>query len=248
MRKLIVLLILALLLALPAAAQDDAQRAIDAVAALPDFAAWLDQYPGWFGEANDDDGDGVWYVEFYAVEWSEWLGYANLDTATGVIVDSFLPLPLSAEEFQRGQERVVPLVDGDPEVSAMLGDPIRWDRFVDFNRWERKWEVTYYRGIEAIQVIVTLDEASNEFSIDEIRDPNALEELERREAWRDEAISLAYSGDGAGEALNPYDDWTTYTENLRPGIWTVSFVAGGAELYFALVDVDTDQVLETVTP
>ncbi|MBK9749189.1 MAG: hypothetical protein IPO91_20750 [Chloroflexi bacterium] len=248
MKRIVMLLAVMLLCALPLAAQDDAQRVIDRVAQLPEWVDWLAQYPGSFGQANDDDSDGVWYVEFYAEEWSEWLGYANVVLETGEIVDSFIPAPLSAEEFQRGQDRVLPLVLNDAEILAVLGDTLLWDHYIDFNRYDRRWEVTFYRGVQAVQAVIQFDEAANEFAIEEIRDPNALEEQDQREAWRDEAISLAYSGEGAGEALNGRDDWTTYTENLRPGIWSVSFVAGETELYFALINVDTDEVLETLRP
>ena len=74
MKRIVMLLAVMLLCALPLAAQDDAQRVIDRVAQLPEWVDWLAQYPGSFGQANDDDSDGVWYVEFYAEEWSEWLG------------------------------------------------------------------------------------------------------------------------------------------------------------------------------
>ena len=250
MKRSLLILTVLLMFALPLAAQDDptVQRAIDLVAQQPDFVSWLAQYPGSFGQANDDDGDGVWYVEFYAEEWSEWLGYADVVLATGEIVNSFIPLPQTPEEFQRGQDRVLPLVLNDPEITALLVDQLLWDHYIDFNRFDRRWEVTFYRGVQALQAVIQLDEAANQFSIEEIRDPNTLEEEDQRAAWRDEAISLAYSGDGSGDALNGRDDWTTYTENLRPGLWTVSFVAGETELFFALVNVDTDEVLETLRP
>lgn len=249
MKRLLILLLL-LLAALPLAAQDDpaADHAIELVAKTPEFYAWLEQHPGSFGQASDDDGDGIWYVEFYAEDWDEWLGYANVNLATGEIVDSFIPLPLTAEEFQRGQDRIVPLVLADLEVRALLTDPILWDMYVEFNRWERVWELYFYRGAQTILVVVTLNEAENYFSIDEIRDPNALEDEEQRAAWRDEAINLAYTPDEAGRALEGYDDWTTYTENLRPGVWSVAFVAAGQELYFAVVDVNSDTVVETRVP
>jgi hypothetical protein len=251
MKRLLIcltLLLIALSIVPTLAQDDDADRAVEIVAKTPEFYAWLEQYPGSFGQASDDDGDGIWYVEFYAEDWNEWLGYADVNLATGEIVESFIPLPLTAEEFQRGQDRIVPLVQQDAEISAMLGDPILWNMYVDFNRYDRVWEVNFYRGIQALQVIVTLNEDEDYFSIEEIRDPNALEADEQREAWRDEAINLAYSGDGAGEAIDGYDDWTTYAENLRPGVWSVAFVAGGQELYFAVVDVNNDTVIETRTP
>ena len=252
MKRIATLIFLLLFAAYPLAAQDDnpnVDLAIELVSKTDEFASWLEQYPGWFGGASDDDGDGIWYVEFYAEEWEEWLGYANLELATGRIVESFIPLPLPQEEFQRGQDRLLPLVLGDPEIAAMLTDPILWEMWVEFNRWERVWQVYFYRGTQAILITATLNEEEDYFTIDQISDPNALEDEELREALRDEAISLAYSGEGAGEALDGYDDWSTYTENLRSAVWSVSFVAhNGDELYFALVNVEDDTVLETVTP
>lgn len=246
MKRLLLVMVLALFAftLLPTAAQEDtdAERAINLVAKLPDFSTWLAGYPGWFGNASDDEGDGVWYVEFYAEEWSEWLGYANIVLTTGEIVDSFIPLPLTAEEFQRGQDRIVPLILDDAEIAAMLIDPILWDMWIDFNRWDRVWEVYFSRGSQTVLVVATLNEEDNYFTINDIRDPNALEDTELREQLRDEAISLAYSA--INSELDGYDDWTTYTENIRPGTWTVSFVADGIELFSAVINVDTDEVLE----
>ncbi|MBE2270844.1 MAG: hypothetical protein IAE80_21575 [Anaerolinea sp.] len=245
--RALALILFLLTLALPAFAQDgDAERAIEYVSKLPEFSSWLSGYPNWFGNASDDEGDGVWYVEFYAEDWAEWLGYANLVLETGEILDSFIPLPLTPEEFQRGQARIVPLILDDPAVAAMLLDPILWDMWIEFNRWDRVWEVYFSRGSQSILVVSTLNEEENYFNIDDIRDPNALEEEELREQLRDEAINLAYGA--VNSELDGYDDWTTYTENVRPGVWTVSFVAGGVELFSAVIDVEADEVLETFSP
>lgn len=216
---------------------------VELVALSPEFADWLANYPDWIGQGWQSDGD-YWYIEFYSADWEEWLGYATVNVVTKEFADYLVPSPLPPEEFQEGQARVTELVLHDPEVLARLVEPLLWDVYVDFNRWDRVWEVTYYRGVNAVRVICTYHPEEDYFSIDSIGDPNVFDEETAFEDARSEAISLAYTADGVDAALEGYDDWTTYSEHLGDGIWTVEFAAGDQELFFAQVDIENDVVLE----
>ncbi|NWF67461.1 MAG: hypothetical protein HXY40_00100 [Chloroflexi bacterium] len=248
-RKLLILIvILAAVLtvgALSAWSQDalatPEDAAIKYVAQSPDFAEWLAQYPNWQGYAYLADTD-IYYVEFYDESGDEWLGYAVINLGTREIADSFIPRPLPPDVYAEQQARIQVLVLEDPEVLARLVDPLLWAMYSDFNRYEQTWDVYFVRGTEAILVRIELTEYS--FSITEITDAFALSEEEALEDARNEAIMLAYSADGIEQALDGYDEWTTYTEHQGDGLWSVTFTAGGQELFFALVDVAVDEVLE----
>jgi hypothetical protein len=222
-------------------AQATEQDMINIVADSEEFADWLAQYPNWVGHAYGPD-NGVWYVEFYDETEEEWLGYANVNEETGEFQDFFAPRPLPADQYQAELEKVQPLVLADPEILGRLVDPVLWDVETDFNRYEAQWEVRFYRGIEAMIARVRVD--GDYITISEIFDPNELEEEEALEEARNEAISLAYGGEGIDAALDGHDNWETYTENQAGSIWSVTFAADDEALYFALIDVSSDAILE----
>jgi len=220
------------------------QALIQIVAASDTFAGWLEQYPDWIGHAyKGDDGANNWYVEFYDATETEWLGYATINADNGEIYEAFAPVPLDPQVYQEQQPRIQTLVLDDPEVLARLTDTAAWDVYMDYNRYESVWEVYLYRGIEAMVVKAKIDENDN-FSIQDIADPNALSEEQAEQALRDEAINLAYGGEGIDRALEGYDNWLTYVEYQGGTRWSVAFEADGQPLFYALVDTQLDKVLE----
>lgn len=221
----------------------DEDELVNVVSGTEPFPDWLAQHEGW--TPNVYPGDEPWWTVEFNAEDGEWLGYATINADTGEIGDIFAPTPLPDDEFMAGQERVYRLVMDDPEVQVRLVDPILWSDYTDFNRWDRVWEVHFYRGIEAILVRVNLDENGEWFSIDEILDENALDEEQARQDAEDQAISVAYSADGLWDALDGYDDWDAFVTPFNGSIWAVEFVTGETDLFYALVDITTDTVLET---
>ena len=217
-------------------------RLVTFIAETEDFADWLTNYEGWQGSASPHDEnnlDGGWSVEFHDAEGEEWLGYANVNVLSSEIYDSFIPRPLPEDQLTAGKARVQTLVLADPEVAARLTDPLLWDIEADYDRFEVHWRVDFYRGLEHLRVIAQMDD---EFYIEGIRNEVTFNEEKAVEHARDEAIRLAY--EEVGDALDGLDDWRTYTERQGGGRWSVSFVAGGNERFFALVDVENGQVLE----
>lgn len=248
---MIIPLLLAALLAFtltPAHGQKEDEEAIEEaliaiVASQPSFRDWLANYPNWIGQGNDDDGDGIWYVEFYSEGWQEWLGWAGIDRATGMITESFIPAPLSDEEYARQLEAAQAHALADLEVLAWLDNrPDRWEMWEFFNRFDRVWELNYHRGIRTVMVLVSFDENTGEPYIDGIYDRNALDEQEAQDAARDRAVELAYSADAIWPALDGLDDWTTYVEWQFDSVWSVSFVAGGRARAFVLVDLEAQAI------
>ena len=249
-KRLTILMILLALaaLALPVLAQDDVDpnraKVIEIVAASEPFADWLDSWPDYVPEAWGPDENGVWYVEFYDAAHEEWLGYANIHGETYDLLDSFAPLPLPPDVYQEQLPRVMERVENDAEVLAWLGtSPDLWDVYAEWNRWDQRWEVAYYRGIQAVAAWVTMDETGDP-QINDVVDPNALDDEEARNEARNAAINLAYSAPGIDAALAGHDSWTTYTQQQgSDDRWGVAFVDGDATLLFVLVDVAAGEIV-----
>ena len=219
------------------------ERLIALVAETEDFADWLSNYEGWQGKAwpkEEDDEDGLWYVEFKDENDEEWLGYADV-SIDGNIENSFIPRPLPDDELAEGKVRVRELVLTDPEVVALVTDPLLWDVEVDYDRYDVNWDVNFYRGLEHLRVIAKLEE--DDFYVEEVRNERTFGEEDAAEYAKDEAVRLAY--EEVGEALEGLDEWQTYVEHQGGSTWSVSFVAGEAERFYALVDVEGERVLET---
>ena len=90
---------------------------------------------------------------------------------TLTFVDYSAPLPLSEDEYDIQLKRVTTYIMQDAEVLGWLNEvPDRWDTYFDFNRWERYWELNFYRGIRAVQVQVQIDE-NDDVYIEAIVDP-----------------------------------------------------------------------------
>jgi hypothetical protein len=248
-RSFAVFLLLATVWVGAAFAQDDEQPAapqeiIDAVAESDTFADWLVNYPNYQFNASGPDENGIWYVEFYDEPWEEWLGYANINETTLEIIESYAPKPLSPDVYQAQLDVLRTYVLNDAEVLAWLNNvPDLWDVYPDYNRWDQRWELGFYRGIQGVRVLATVDEDDNVW-ISDIIDPNVLDEATARQEARDAAIALAYTAEGVDDALNGYDDWTTYVEQQGDTVWSVSFVSGEDALFFALVDLEREEVLQ----
>ena len=223
--------------------EDRSARLIGSVAATEDFADWLANYEGWQGKASPHDenyADGNWYIEFKDADDEEWLGYANV-TVDGSITDAFIPRPLPDDELEAGKTRVRELVLADPEVAARIEDPLLWTIESDYNRYDVNWNVHFYRGLEHLHVIAKLEE--DEFYVEEVRNARTFSEEDALKHAKDEAVRLAY--EEVGDALSGLDDWQTYVEHQGGAQWSVAFVAGDAERFYALVDVESAQVLES---
>lgn len=252
MRKLVqsvvsIMLIAALFSSVMVRAQDEdpvRQALIDVVAGSEKFADWLVNYPNYQVNTWGPDEENVWGVEFYDEAGDEWLGYATIDADTLEIQDSFAPKPLPQDVYQAQLAVVTDYVLHDAEVLGWLENPDRWEMYPDWNRWEQVWDVAFYRGIDGVVVKASVDENNNVW-IDRIVDPNQLSEEEALQNARDEAINLAYGAEGVWDALDGYDEWTSYAEQQGGTRWSVSFVVNDEVRFFALVDIELNTVLET---
>lgn len=213
----------------------DAAGAIALLAAHEEVALHLSNYPDWEGNAWPEDDNGIWGIDFYSPAADEWLGWGQVNVMTTEVLDYFVPIELSAEDFQEGLTAVENFVFSDPEVLALLGEAADWEHETSFNRWEQRWESWFWRGLDAFGVLVHYSDDG--LWLDGIVDPNAFEAEEAAELARNQAIELAWEAGGVGDALNDNDNWVTYVSPQPDGNWLVEFVADETLQFYALVDI-----------
>lgn len=221
--------------------QTSEEKAIALVMADPRVIDYLENFPGWTAEAYQDEGD-IWSVDVFDAT-GEWQGYAQVNIATGEILELDASPPPSPEEIQAGQTAVQSMVLADAEVLALLGDPERWEYSIEYDRFDDVWDMYFERGLDAWDVSVYQEDGK--FYIDEIVDANKMEEAQARQWAKDQAIELAYGVEGVWDKLDGIDNWYTYVENQGGSVWSVSFTDDDKVLFFARVDVDKQKVLES---
>lgn len=215
-----------------------AQDAIIRVVYDEALADFLEQYPQWTAYAYAET-ETQWHIDFY--DEGSWVGNVFLDTANNEIYDSYLVKDLSPEAFQTGKAKIEKLVFRDAEVLALLGDKDEWTYDISYNKWEQRWQMTFWRTIEALAI--DFDEYDERFYIARMYDPYAFSAEEQEELERNKAIELAYAAEGIYEALEGLDAWHTYAEPIAEGIWGVEF-SGGQRFFYAVVDLAKEAVIE----
>lgn len=229
----------------------DGDLIIEQVAASEYFAAFLAENPGWFayvepaGEEEDEGEGEAWFLEFLGgedEEDEEFLGYAYLNSQTGLLYEWAISRPLSRAELEAGREEVRAVVAQDSEVQALLGDPASWQESIRHEPLEDGWIVEYRRGMEGIELV--LFEDGGDLRIFEIYVDGQLDEEESEQYARATAIDLAANTEQADIRLENIDDWTTLAEPQADGLWTVTFLSEDETLLFAVVDVNNETVVE----
>lgn len=223
---------------------DEATRAIQLLAEVPEVAGWLASYPDWTGDAWLEGEDGLHYhVDLYSAAADEWLGWGYVNVADGVVEDFFVPRELSAEEFQTGREMVEAFVFSDEEVLARLGNVDNWGFETWYNRWDANWQVWFWYGLEELAVTVNIWEG--EPYLDGITNPAEFEAEEAAENSKNQAIELAWQAEGIDQAVAGVDNWQTYVAQQGDTVWAVTFATEDRELFYALVDIESWTVLES---
>ena len=220
-----------------------------AIAADEEEIAWHISHYNWNADAYQEDKDSsVWTMEFWsedgAGEYEEWLAWAEVDLANGAVLDAYAPRELTAEDFHEGQMIAETLVLNDIAVQAAVGDISRWEHDTYYDRWDEAFYVSLWYGLDEISVSVRLDEESRSYYVEQITNANLLEEAEQAELARNQAIELAWEAEGIWDVLQDYDDWTTYVEHQGASQYSVAFVTTDAELFYAIVDIESWKVLE----
>ncbi|MEM7348349.1 MAG: hypothetical protein AAF485_29315 [Chloroflexota bacterium] len=224
-----------------AVGEGEEAEAIQIAVAHPEIAAQLQTNPDWMAEAFPEE-DGLWVVEFFSEAEDIELGFVLVSLNTREVVDFFIAEQLDPDALAAGQERVEALVFNDSEVIARLGDPLGWEREIEYDPFEKAWVVWFIKGREELHVLVFEEEG--DYFIDQVVDPTAFTEVEQQINARNTAIELAFEADGVDQALQNTDDWYAYVEPQSNNQWSVAFVSNGQELFFAVVDLETDEVVQ----
>ena len=219
------------------------QIAIKLVLKDKEVQDFLEAYPDWSASTYADN-ETQWHVDFY--EFDEWIGNAHTDLVTKEIYDVYLLKQLSDEEYRAGKSKLEELVFNDQEILSILGDADLWDYDISFNVWEQGWEMYFWKGLEEIGLYFWEDEQGR-FFIEDIFDPRAFSEQEKRDHERNLAIEIAYGSEGIDQALEGVYDWRTYAEPLREHVWGVEFSSSGI-VFYAVVDISTYEIIETYLP
>lgn len=230
------------------------RRAIEILSAHEEVAQHLDAYPGWSADAwQNEDDPALWNVNLVVLsvetgEQEDWLGEGKVNLETGEIVEYYVPRELTPDEFQTGLQKVEALVASDPEVQAVLGNPGFWEHTTYYERWGQHWETSFWYGLDSIVVRTSFNDDGVP-SIEQIYDPNEMDEAEADLQRRNQAIELAYESDGIDLALDNVDNWRTYVEDQSDddnvSRFSVEFVSDGEMLFYALVDIDAWTIIES---
>ena len=219
-------------------------EAIALLVAVPNVGLYLAGYPGWHGDAYEEGSNAdLFNVDFYSAG-DEWIGWGQANVTTGEVTDYYVPRELTAEEYAAQKPLVDRFILHDPEIAARLVEPALWGSDTQWNRWEQRWEVYYWYGIDSLVVILSLD--GDNVYLQSIADPELLEAEAQDEANRNKAMEIAWSADGLWARLEGRDDWRTYVEPVEGGggnQYTVEFVSGDETLFAALVDIATETIL-----
>ena len=224
--------------------EEDKDLAIANVAAAPEIAPVLANYPAWVADAYpDDEAERIWHVDFYDKPDGEHLGYGHIKLNSNELFDIKMPRDLSPAELQAGIATIDAYLPYDAEVQARLGNPQLWYHDVSYDRWEESWKAYYSRGLDELLITLYIDD-NNDVYLDSIIDPSVLNEEEAIEERRNRAITLAYSAEGIDEALAGVDNWRTYVEDQGDGQYTVAFSTTEGPLYRVHVNIDQERVIE----
>ena len=243
------LMICALMIVAPVNAQDDEQHAINIALANEDVATVLADIDDYSVEAYPEE-EGLWGVEFFIEtddDW-QWLGWVLVDMETAETIEVYMVRFLTEDELATIAAEAEQILLNDPEVLAALIDPELWEVYTWYIPEDQTYFVEFYRSIDAYVASFYLWDEDEELVLhfDSFTDGNALEAQEQIAHDRDTAILIAYESDDLYDAIADVDEWEVYAQNIRGSQWSIEFVSGNQRLYYALIDIETETVLESV--
>ncbi len=226
---------------------DESRRAKQVVlifANHDNMSQFLSAYPNWVAEVWEDD-ENLFGIDIYDGNTEEWLGWGQVDFADGTVVDSYVPMDLSPELFQARRDLVEAFIFADAELLARLEAIEQWEYETYYNKWDEAFETYFYKGLDELVVISFVDSENNEIYIETIEDPAALSEEDTLREVQDRAVVIAYEAENLWDYLRDVDDWSTYVTPIDDSQWMVEFATTDARLFYALVDVSSEKIIET---
>lgn len=226
-------------------AQDEELRdqVIAVAAASEEFVEALANYETYdtWAEPLEEDPN-TWFVEFYVESEDIFIGEALVDTTTWEIVESFVVEVLSEAELQAGEALVLNAIMSDSEVMAVVKDPSEWQIFVQYEGFDNMWSVVFINGLNEWEALVGVFEG--EAYIESFTQLEAMDAYEEMEDERGRAVMLAFEAEGVDAALEGIDNWGTFAQPQADGTWSVLFVTFDRALFFVMVDLANETILE----
>lgn len=197
----------------------------------------------WTAEVyQDEEGSDTYYLDFYAQD--DWIGWAGIDVVTNEINFDMVAF-LSEEAIATMLPIIEKLALADPEVQALMGDSELgdWYTSTDYDPYAASYYFYFERGLESWQASFYME--NGQPVIDAISDPAALEAEEQIQWERDQAIEIAWETPDLWEIVADVDDWQTYVAPQGENRYAVTFVTTDRELFYALIDIETREIIET---
>ena len=223
----------------------DERQALEIFVQEKAIALLLADQDAWHVEMWFNDEEQRIEIDLFDAEW-EWLSWGSVSLDENTVLEMYAPQPLTAEEYQTQQAQAESVVLKNGEVLAVLGDLTQWERYAWYDEWEGAWEIAFYRGLD--EIVVRVESYDGEMMVGSIENLALLTEEEQLAENRNQAIELAWQAEGVDEALFGSDEdieWQTFVTHIEDGRYGVSFATADQELFFALVDIDSQQIVES---
>ena len=226
---------------------DQERLALELLVQEKPIAMLLSSHDEWHVEMWFNEEEWQIEIDLFNADW-EWISWGGVgldESEQPIIVNAmYAPQSLTAEEYQNQQAQAESMVLNNAEVLAVLGDPSEWERYAWYDEWEGAWDVYFYKGLDEISVRV--DNYEGEMMVGAIENLALLTEEQLVVNNQNQAIELAWSAEGISEALYTTDqEWRTHVTHLGGAQYGVSFAAADDELFFALVDIELEQIVES---
>lgn len=219
------------------------QQALEILVQEKAIAMLLAGRDEWHVEMWFNEEEMLFEIDLFDTDW-EWISWGAVSLLENAVVEVYTPQPLTAEEYQVQQTQAQTVVLANPEVLAILGDPAEWEQDAWYNEWEASWDVVFYKALDEINVRV--DTYDGEMAVSSIENLALLTEEQQVIDNQNQAIELAWGAEGVDEAIYNTDaEWQTVVTHIDGSQYGVSFVTTDHELFFALVDIESDEVVES---
>ena len=221
-----------------------AVKAIKRAAEEEEIARILAIFPTWDAEVDADDDD-VWWMDFYSTD-GDWLGWAGVNMADNVVFEFEMAGFKSQEEINATLPVIEAAAMSDPEIQAIIGDAQAGDWYTEpgYDPYDEQYYFYFEKGIESYLAMFWIEDDGTVY-IDSIVDPEALEEADQEQWNQDQAVEIAYEIPNLWERFDGIDDYRTFVSPQGDNVYAVSFAHSGGEIAYALVNIDTREILES---
>lgn len=232
------------------------EEVIAMVAQSPQFADVLAEVESYVGgwtavTFNTKNAYGIWRVYFVTINGDE-IGFADMNPELGRIYSWDIYIGATDAQKETAMPILKDYLSNHPDILELLENPAQYDFYVDYEGWANRWGVYISAGEYALWVTVQFEDG---YSPTDLNNPHLtgiyFPDLPDYDQWlqdtQSQAVNIAFASSEVGSALRGRT-WTTVTERVEGDIWRVAFLVDEAVVITAMVDIQTGEILELVTP